>query len=199
MGSKAEGGERRAEGRGAELCWGGSPGWVCPEERGSPVRVPTMGLSPHWLRRPSGGTTRRAVSDPSFPSQVPLKGTRRLRRAQQMTRYPSPSPCTPKPRAEPVGFPSGILIDCKPRCVRPEQEAAARGVPAISLFRGTLSLQSSGEGRPGLPVSSQPCPGSFPRLLGFGLMWFRGFVQDFPVPEPLGASCVLHQIRGWRS
>lgn len=133
---------------------------------------------------------------PSRP-QVPLKGTRRLRRARRMTRYPRSSPCAPKgvgrarrisPRWDARG-----LGPPKPRCVPAEQETAAGGVPAVPLFRGALSLQSPGEGRSGLPVSSW----ALPRGVFLGV-WFRGSV-DFPrlsCSGPELPSCAGFGARG---
>ncbi|NXI75752.1 STAC3 protein, partial [Rhipidura dahli] len=100
---------------------------------------------------------------PSSRSQVPLKATRRLRRAQQMTRYPSPSPCTPKPWAEPEGSPCWDPQGCLQPLALPN--------PAVS------------------PQSKKPQPGGFLQSHYFVALYrFKALEKDdldFPPGEKI--------------
>lgn len=125
-----------------EAHWGG----FCPigsgdlQFRGFPLLMTWRSLG--W---PQAGRQHQERCNPSSSHfQAPLKGTRRLRRAQQTTRYPSPS-CYGA-WGEAAGISPGLsaTLGHQPPFPPPiEQEATARDtwwLPPVSLLRGYLSL-----------------------------------------------------------
>lgn len=155
------------------LCLGGSAGWVCPAERGSPVQVPTLGLS--TLAGETLGRHHQERCDPLLPFPGASEGDKKAEKSPTDDKVPLIPALHPKTvgRACGISLLGSSGLSAAPGTanptVPPEQEAAARGVPAVPLLRGTLSLQSPGEGRPGLPVSSQPCPGLLLEAFGVWL------------------------------
>lgn len=72
---------------------------------------------------------------PSSRSQVPLKGTRRLRRPHQMTRYP-------------------LILSLHPKALSRACEIPLLGSSGLSAARGTANPAVS-------PQSKKPQPGAF--------------------------------------